>query len=138
MLMLQNLNSIFLETKEVSNNINNLMNQDFNINKLDEIEDRIQLYKKIAKKHNCKEDDLVNFTEKLNSKLDKVINFDEILIEKEQYYKEINENYLQMSAEISQSRKNSAKKLDEDINKELPALKLENAKLKHCEIEIEK
>ena len=125
---IENLNSIFLETKEVSNNINNLMNQDFNINKLDEIEDRIQLYKKIAKKHNCKEDDLVNFTEKLNSKLDKVINFDEILIEKEQYYKEINENYLQMSAEISQSRKNSAKKLDEDINKELPALKLENAK----------
>ena len=125
---IENLNSIFLETKEVSNNINNLMNQDFNINKLDEIEDRIQLYKKIAKKHNCKEDDLVSFTEKLNSKLDKVINFDEILIEKEQYYKEIKENYLQMSAEISQSRKNSAKKLDEDINKELPALKLENAK----------
>ena len=125
---IENLNSIFLETKEVSNNINNLMNQDFNINKLDEIEDRIQLYKKIAKKHNCKEDDLVNFTEKLNSKLDKVINFDEILIEKEQYFKEIKENYLQMSEEISQSRKNSAKKLDEDINKELPALKLENAK----------
>ena len=125
---IENLNSIFLETKEVSNNINNLMNQDFNINKLDEIEDRIQLYKKIAKKHNCKEDDLVGFSEKLNSKLDKVINFDEILIEKEQYYKEIKENYLQMSAEISQSRKNSAKKLDEDINKELPALKLENAK----------
>ena len=125
---IENLNSIFLETKEVSNNINNLMNQDFNINKLDEIEDRIQLYKKIAKKHNCKEDDLVSFSEKLNSKLDKVINFDEILIEKEQYYKEIKENYLQMSEEISQSRKNSAKKLDEDINKELPALKLENAK----------
>ena len=125
---IENLNSIFLETKEISNNINNLMNQDFNINKLDEIEDRIQLYKKIAKKHNCKEDDLVSFSEKLNSKLDKVINFDEILIEKEQYYKEIKENYLQMSAEISQSRKNSAKKLDEDINKELPALKLENAK----------
>ena len=125
---IENLNSIFLETKEVSNNINNLMNQDFNINKLDEIEDRIQLYKKIAKKHNCKEDDLVSFTEKLNSKLDKVTNFDEILIEKEQHYEEIKENYLQMSAEISQSRKNSAKKLDEDINKELPALKLENAK----------
>ena len=86
---IENLNSIFLETKEVSNNINNLMNQDFNIDKLDEIEDRIQLYKKIAKKHNCKEDDLVSFSEKLNSKLDKVINFDEILIEKEQYYKEI-------------------------------------------------
>ncbi len=125
---IENLNSIFLETKEISNNINNLMNQEFNINKLDEIEDRIQLYKKIAKKHNCKEDDLVCFSEKLNSKLDKVINFDEILIKKEQYYKEIKENYLQMSAEISQSRKNSAKKLDEDINKELPALKLENAK----------
>ena len=58
---IENLNSIFLETKEVSNNINNLMNQDFNINKLEEIEDRIQLYKKIAKKHNCKEDDLVSF-----------------------------------------------------------------------------
>ena len=125
---IENLNSIFLETKEISNNINNLINQDFNINKLDEIEDRIQLYKKIAKKHNCKEDDLVSFTEKLNSKLDKVTNFDEILIEKEQHYEEIKENYLQMSAEISQSRKNSAKKLDEDINKELPALKLENAK----------
>ncbi len=125
---IENLNSIFLETKEISNNISNLMNQDFNINKLEELEDRIQLYKKIAKKHNCKEEDLVNFFEKLNKKLDKVINFDEILIEKEQYYEEIKHNYLQMAGEISQSRKISAKKLDEDINKELPALKLENAK----------
>ena len=33
-----------------------------------------------------------------------------------------------MAGDISQSRKNNAKKLDEDINKELPALKLENAK----------
>ncbi|MAI60213.1 MAG: hypothetical protein CMM92_04255 [Rickettsiales bacterium] len=125
---IENLNSIFLETKEISNKMNNLMNQDFNINKLEEIEDRIQLYKKISKKHNCKEEDLVSFFEKLNRKLDKVINFDEILIKKEQYYKEIKETYLQIAGDISQSRKNSAKKLDEDINKELPALKLENAK----------
>jgi len=127
---IENLNSIFLETKEISNNINNLMNQDFNINKLEEIEDRIQLYKKISKKHNCKEDDLVSFFEKFKTELDKVINFDEILIEKEQYYKEIKENFIRMAGEISQSRKNSAKRLDEDINKELPALKLENAKFK--------
>ena len=33
-----------------------------------------------------------------------------------------------MAEDISQSRKNNAKKLDDDINKELPALKLENAK----------
>ena len=33
-----------------------------------------------------------------------------------------------MARDISQSRKNSAKKLDDDINKELPELKLENAK----------
>ena len=125
---IENLNSIFLETKEVSNNINNLMNQDFNINKLEEIEDRIQLYKKIAKKHGCKENDLASFFGKLNTKLEKVRNFDEILIEKEQYYKEIEENYLQIAEEISQSRKNSAKNLDDDINNELPALKLENAK----------
>jgi len=125
---IENLNSIFLETKEISSNINNLMNQDFNINKLEEIEDRIQLYKKIAKKHSCKEEDLLSFFEKLNKKLDKVINFDELLVKKEQYYKEIKETYLQMARDISQSRKNSAKKLDDDINKELPALKLENAK----------
>ena len=59
---IENLNSIFLETKEISSNINNLMNQDFNINKLEEIEDRIQLYKKIAKKHSCKEEDLLSFS----------------------------------------------------------------------------
>ena len=125
---IENLNSIFLETKEVSNNINNLMKQDFDINKLEEIEDRIQLYKKIAKKHNCEEEDLVSFFKKFNAKLDEAINFDEILIEKEQYYQEIKQKYIQMAEEISDSRKISAKKLDEDINKELPALKLENAK----------
>ena len=125
---IENLNSIFLETKEVSNNFNNLMKQDFNIDKLEEIEDRIQLYKKIAKKHNCKEDDLVSFFEKFNATLDKAINFDEILIEKKQCYKEIKQKYFKMAEEISESRKISAKKLDEDINKELPALKLENAK----------
>ena len=56
------------------------------------------------------------------------LNFDETLIRKDQYYKEIKETYFQVAEDISQSRKNSAKKLDEDINKELPALKLENAK----------
>ena len=42
--------------------------------------------------------------------------------------KEIKQKYFKMAEEISESRKISAKKLDEDINKELPALKLENAK----------
>ncbi len=125
---IESLNSIFLETKEVSSNINNLMNQDFNINKLEEIEDRVQLYKKISKKHNLNEDNLVDLFESLNTQLEKVTNFDEVLIKKEKLCKEKKEKYFKMAEEISQLRKNSAQSLDRDINKELPALKLENAK----------
>ncbi len=127
---IESLNSIFLETKDISNNIHNLMNQDFNINKLEEIEDRIQLYKKISNKHNLNENDLVSLFESLNIKLDKVINFDELLIQKEKFYKEKKGKYFEMAEEISELRKKNAKILDQDINKELPALKLENARFK--------
>ncbi len=127
---IKNLNSLFIEIQESFKNIEDLTNHDFNISNLDEVDERIESYKKIAKKHQVSENDLSNLINLLSKKLDKSLNFDEELNLKKAYYKSLEDQYLKLSSEISSLRKINASNMDIDINGELPALKLENAKFK--------
>ena len=127
---IENFNSIYLETIEFSKNIKNLINDDFNNNSLEEIEDKIQLYKKIAKKHNVTENELITLSSILSSKLEESFFSGKELEEKEKTLKNFEEKYLKLSNNLSKLRKNNAAKLDNEINNELPLLKLENASFK--------
>ena len=70
---------MFIEIQESFKNIEDLTNYDFNISNLDEVDERIELYKKIAKKHQVSENELSNLINLLSKKLDKSLNFDEEL-----------------------------------------------------------
>ena len=56
-----------------------LTNYDFNIGNLNEVDERIESYKKIAKNIKVSENELSNLINLLSKKLDKSLNFDEEL-----------------------------------------------------------
>ena len=127
---IKNLSSLFIEIQESFKNIEDLTNYDFNISNLNEVDERIELYKKIAKKHQVSENELSNLINLLSKKLDKSLNFDQELNLKKANFKSLEKQYYDLSTEISDLRKINASNMDIDINSELPALKLENAKFK--------
>ena len=57
---IENLNSIYMELQEIYNYFSSLMNEEFDISSLDKIEERIESYKRISKKHNTDENSLLD------------------------------------------------------------------------------
>tara|TARA_B100000287_G_scaffold434741_2_gene500184 strand:- start:310 stop:1962 length:1653 start_codon:yes stop_codon:yes gene_type:complete len=125
---IENLNSILLEAQEALKNLSNLIDTDFNMANLDEIEERIELFKKISKKHNIEEESLHILIERLSKQLNESLNYNDELKEIKKKYDHLKKQYKDLSYKISTFRKKTASKLDHEINNEFPTLKLENAK----------
>ena len=123
-----NLNSIYIDTQEIANYFSSILNEEFDIKSLEKIEDRIEDFRRISKKHKIAENSLIEFREILNSKLDGTYLENKKLEILELQYKKIEETYQQESHKLSNLRKQSSRELDNLINKELPELKLENAR----------
>ena len=123
-----NLNSIYIDTQEIANYFSSILNEEFDIKSLEKIEDRIEDFRRISKKHKVAENNLIEFREILNSKLDGTYLENKKLEILELQYKKIEETYQQESHKLSNLRKQSSRELDNLINKELPELKLENAR----------
>jgi len=114
--------------KEIANYFSSILNEEFDIKSLEKIEDRIEDFRRISKKHKIAENSLIEFREILNSKLDGTYLENKKLEILELQYKKIEETYQQESHKLSNLRKQSSRELDNLINKELPELKLENAR----------
>jgi DNA repair protein RecN (Recombination protein N) len=123
-----NLNSIYIDTQEIANYFSSILNEEFDLKSLEKIEDRIEDYRRISKKHRIAENSLIEFREILNSKLDGTYLENKNLEILESQYKKIEETYQKESHKLSNFRKQSSRELDNLINKELPELKLENAR----------
>ena len=123
-----NLNSIYIDTQEIANYFSSILNEEFDIKSLEKIEDRIENFRRISKKHKIDENSLIEFRENLNSKLDGTYLENKKLEALESQYKNTEENYKKESYKLSNLRKQSSQELDNLINKELPELKLENAR----------
>ena len=121
------LNSIYIDTQEIINYFSSILKEEFDIKSLEQIEDRIENFRRISKKHRINENSLIEFSENLNSKLDGTYIENKKLEELDSQYKKTQEIYRQESSKLSYLRKKSSKELDNLINKELPDLKLENA-----------
>ncbi len=127
---IERLNSISIEMSESIKYFQNLMNDEGGNKSLEEIEDRVDLYRKLSKKHLVEPDQLkekieefkknIEFSEESQSEINKIsekLKFNE-------------EKFLKQSTIISDKRKENAKILDKKINLEFPDLKLENAEFK--------
>ena len=58
---IEELNSIYIDIQEIANYFSSLMNEEFDVLSLDNIEDRIENYKRICKKHKIDETELLEF-----------------------------------------------------------------------------
>ncbi len=121
---LYNLNDIISEIENSSSDIS------LNQNEIDNIETRLFLLKDLAKKHRVEIDLLPNKLEELTDKLNNLQNKEEHLDELKETIKKLKQEYMIIAQKLSKSRQSSAEKLDKNMAKELPSLKMEKAKFK--------
>ena len=124
------LNSTYIDIQELANYFSSLMNEDFDTSTLDMIEERIENYKRISRKHKIEESNLIEFQKKLIKVADSTFELEKITNNLEKIYLESVQKFDNEAKNLSDIRKSSAIKLDNFINKEFPALKLENATFK--------
>ena len=127
---IEELNSIYIDIQELANYFSSLMNEEFDVSSLDKIEERIESYRRISRKHKIEESNLLEFKNKLIKVADSTLELEKITNEYEKVYLENLQKFENGAKKLSEIRKNSAIKLDEFINQEFPSLKLENAKFK--------
>ena len=114
------------ELKIFVNKNNTKLNE--NIDNLETIDDRLYELRAQARKHKCEVDDLIKIKIELEKKLEDFNKNQSNLNDLKKEYEKAKVNYKLISKSLSDSRQKSAIILSEKINKELPYLKLENAK----------
>ena len=127
---IEDLNSSYIDIQEIANYFSSLMSEEFDISSLEKIEERIESYKRISRKHNIDENSLLDFKKKLTKIANSTYELEKITNDLENIYLENTKKYKDQSKKLSEIRKTSALQLDNLINNEFPALKLENANFK--------
>ena len=95
---------------------------------LDVIDDRLYKLRNLSKKHNCKIDSLPQKQTEIEQKLSSIKNLSLELDNQKKLTNEAYNEYLELAKKLSINRIEVSKKLINEVNDELPALKLENAK----------
>lgn len=121
---LYSLNDIILEIENSSSNIS------LSQNEIDNIETRLFLLKDLAKKHHTEIELLPDKLEELKLNLSNIQHKEEHLDELKQAVEDLKQKYISLAKELNLSRQTSADRLDKNIAKELPSLKMEKAKFK--------
>ena len=128
--VVQSLESLSIDLSDISKSILNFTSYNNNELSLEELDERIFLYKKISRKHRINEDSLNELEQELREDLKNLDDYEETLKKLKLIFDQNKENYESQAKKISSLRKEFAKEMDQKINLELPALKLENAKFK--------
>ena len=95
---------------------------------LDVIDDRLYKLRNLSKKHNCQIDSLPQKQTEIEQKLSSIKNFSLELDNQKKLTNEAYNEYLELAKKLSINRIEVSQKLINEVNDELPALKLENAK----------
>lgn len=101
-----------------------------NQNEIDEIETRLFALRSVAKKHQTEIDLLPEKLEELSLLLRNLQNGEENLLELKAEVNNLREKYIEAASNLSEKRQQTALKLDKNIMKELPPLKMEKAVFK--------
>ena len=118
-----------VELEELKNIINNEIFQTTYVSEsIENLDDRLHELRTQARKHNCEIEELNSIKLTLQKDLDKIDNNKSFIDNLQQEYQEAKLKYINASNLLSESRKKEATLLSKEINKELPYLKLENAK----------
>lgn len=101
-----------------------------NQNEIDDIETRLFALRSVAKKHQTEIDLLPEKLEELSQMLRSLQNGEENLQVLKAEVHNLKEKYISAARELSEKRQETARKLDKNIMKELPPLKMEKAVFK--------
>lgn len=127
---IKNLESIILEISEISKFFQSYINLEDDNKSIDDIEDRISLYKKLSKKHNVNETDLLKVEESIKSKVISLDDKENKLLDLKKNLDETKKNFINHSELVSSQRLKNCVELDSKVNGEFLDLKLENASFK--------
>ena len=95
---------------------------------LDAIENRISLIKRIARKHNVDEKEILSLKDKFENKLNSIENSNKDLMKIEDEINKLRNKYKLSAMKLSKLRYEASIKLSKFVNNEFPILKLESAK----------
>ena len=127
---IKNLESMVLEISEISKFFRNYTNLEDGNKSIDDIEDRISLYKKLSKKHNVRESELSSIEELIKSKVISLDDRENKLLEIKKDLDKTQKILIECSQLISSQRLKNCLELDTKVNNEFLDLKLENASFK--------
>lgn len=99
----------------------------FNPNELEQVEERLFEYRRLARKHSCQPEDLVALQTQFQSQLDSIDQGEGAIIAAKGAVDEANTAYVDAVQTLSAKRQSVAKTLDALVNEELSPLKLEKA-----------
>ena len=126
----ESLDSILIEITEITKTFENILGNNNEDSSLEEIDERIYLYKKISRKHNYDENKLDELLSDLKKRLVSSENYEENYNKLRVRLVEIKKRFEDQANKVSNLRKVNAQQMDNLINNELPSLKLEHAKFK--------
>jgi len=101
-----------------------------NQNEIDNIETRLYQLRSLAKKHQIEVDKLPEKLQEMSDSLQYIEKGEDDINELMQQTKAKRQVFISAAEKLSQKRKETAEKLDKEIMKELPPLKMEKAKFK--------
>ena len=125
------LQDIYAKLEEVIRDIKKYDdNLEYDENRLNEIESRLDLIQKLKRKYGSNIKEILNFKEDIRTKLDNLINSEEKILKLYDKKENIEKQIKLSCINISNIRKKHAKYLEENIEKHLFDLNMQNSKFK--------
>ncbi len=115
---------------EAQNLVHNIMKKSGSIMNIEEIEERLFMIRAIGRKHNLAADDLCSYLEEIEFKLNRFETSEDEIIKLEKERVELQKNYLEKSKKLSDLRKQAGKKIENLVEAELSALKMQGCNFK--------
>ncbi len=124
--IIENLEQASININEASSKIEEIFDSlGFDNNTLESVEERLFAIRGLARKLNIQPDYILDLKMELEEKLSNLENQEVIIDDLEKEVKELKNNFLSNAKELSNSRKEVAKKLAEELMNELKPLKME-------------
>ena len=125
-----NLKNLYYELQEISRDISSYKDDtDFNEEERENIEERLEQIRFLKRKYGNTIEEILQYKKEIKEELNKIENLEEYINELKAQKEKIENELEKLAKKINEIRCISAKKLSEQINKELVDLEMKNAKI---------
>lgn len=126
----ETLTDIFYNLKDCVDSVENAVEStESDPQRLEEIEERLDLLNRLSRKYDCECDELPALAEKMQTRLEELLNYDKNMDELEQNFKSSQEELLEIAQKLSSMRKKVAKSFSERVKTEMSFLNMPNVEI---------